>query len=43
LEGTETFYRIRVGNYRVIYAVDQKERIIVIHYVRHRKDAYRRL
>lgn len=32
--------RVRVGDYRVIYAVFDNERRIEIDYIRHRKDAY---
>lgn len=35
LTGAETFYRIRVGEYRVIYEIDTKEKHIIIQYVRH--------
>ena len=34
-------YRLRIGNYRVIYQVDMKEKIIIIFHVRHRKEAYK--
>ena len=43
LAGAEELYRIRVGDYRVIYAVDKKNQQILVHYVRHRRDAYRHL
>lgn len=33
--------RLRVGDYRVVYAVDEKEKAITIYRVRHRKEAYR--
>ena len=36
-------YRIRVGDYRIIYNVNEKESVITICYIRHRKDAYRDL
>ncbi|WP_456474556.1 type II toxin-antitoxin system RelE family toxin [Candidatus Pyrohabitans sp.] len=42
LRGSEQNYRIRVGNYRVIYQVDTKARIVTIYHVRHRREAYRR-
>lgn len=42
LRGTDNFYRIRVGNYRVIYQVDSKANMLVIYYVRHRKEVYRK-
>jgi mRNA interferase RelE/StbE len=43
LAGAEELYRIRVGDYRVIYAIDKDNQQVVIHYVRHRRDAYRQL
>lgn len=39
--GTKYIYRIRVGDYRVIYHVDTKDLIITVIYIRHRRDAYR--
>lgn len=41
LSGSESLHRIRVGDYRVVYAVDSNIRQVLIHYVRHRRDAYR--
>jgi len=41
LTGSRHTYRIRVASYRVVYQVDDAERLIVVDYVRHRKDAYR--
>ena len=41
LSGSERTYRIRVGDYRVIYEVCTELRIIEIQRVRHRKDVYR--
>jgi mRNA interferase RelE/StbE len=41
LTGAEHLYRIRAGDYRVIYAVDHQTRLVTVHYVRHRKEAYR--
>ncbi len=42
LQGSESSYRIRIGDYRVIYQVDLENKIIVIYHVRHRKDIYRK-
>ncbi len=39
--GSESTYRIRVGQYRVIYEVDDHQRIVLVTRIRHRKDAYR--
>ena len=36
-------YRIRIGIYRIIYSVDLNSRIVLIEFVRHRKDIYRDL
>ncbi|MCI5148618.1 MAG: type II toxin-antitoxin system RelE/ParE family toxin [Candidatus Electrothrix sp. MAN1_4] len=41
LQGTESIYRIRVGNYRIVYEVNSAEVVIIIVRVRHRKDVYR--
>jgi len=41
LKGAESTYRLRVGDYRVIYQADLSDKKLVIYYVRHRKDAYR--
>jgi mRNA interferase RelE/StbE len=40
LRGSERNYRVRVGDYRVIYQVDVKTKVIIIYHVRHRKEAY---
>lgn len=41
LVGSEFSYRIRVGDYRVVYEVFENRLIIEIVRVRHRKDVYR--
>ena len=43
LAGGEQWYRIRVGDYRIIYGVDRDARQVTVHYVRHRRDVYRGL
>ncbi|MCH7978243.1 MAG: type II toxin-antitoxin system RelE/ParE family toxin [Acidobacteria bacterium] len=43
LSGAEKLYRLRVRDYRVIYELNSKSRSLVIHYIRHRRDVYRRL
>ncbi|MGO0122941.1 type II toxin-antitoxin system RelE family toxin [Desulfothermobacter acidiphilus] len=42
LTGTERLYRLRVGDYRIIYEVDAKARQVIIHYIRHRREVYRK-
>ena len=41
--GTEHNYRIRVGDYRVIYFLEDAKLVIEIVRVRHRKEAYNNL
>ncbi len=41
LVGSEHSYRIRIGDYRVVYEVFENRLIIEIVRVRHRKDVYR--
>jgi len=43
LHGTNKIYRIRVGNYRIVYLADTEENIVTIYYIRHRKEVYRRI
>jgi len=40
--GSEHTYRIRVGDYRVIYELLRDRKIVEIQRVRHRKDVYRK-
>ena len=41
LEGASRLWRLRVGNYRVVYEIDDKNFIVDVSVVRHRKEAYR--
>jgi mRNA interferase RelE/StbE len=41
LSGAEKLYRIRVGDYRVIFEIDDEAGLVIVQYVRHRRDAYR--
>jgi mRNA interferase RelE/StbE len=34
-------YRIRQGNFRVVYTIDDEERVVMVVVVAHRRDAYR--
>jgi mRNA interferase RelE/StbE len=43
LAGAEQLYRIRVGEYRIVYTVDSDSRQVIVYYVRHRRDVYRSL
>jgi mRNA interferase RelE/StbE len=41
LKNSNISYRLQVGDYRVLYNVDEENRSVTIYYIRHRKDAYR--
>lgn len=41
LIGIDNLYRLRVGDYRVIYQIKNKELIILVLKIGHRKDIYR--
>ncbi len=41
LEGAENLWRLRVGEHRIIYSVDDRTRMVDITAIRHRRDAYR--
>jgi len=41
LSGSEKVWRIRIGDYRVVYSVEEVIELITIERIRHRKDAYR--
>ena len=43
LERGEDLYRVRVGDYRIVYGIDRIAKLVTIHYVRHRRDVYRKL
>ena len=39
--GTDNLWRIRIGDYRILYEVDETSEIIRIERIGHRKDVYR--
>ncbi len=43
LKGQTDYYRVRCGEYRVVYQLDRAHKRITVMYVRHRKDAYREI
>jgi mRNA interferase RelE/StbE len=43
LAGDLDFYRIRAGDYRIIYSVTGEKLIVLVIAVGHRRDIYRRL
>lgn len=40
LRGADDLWRVRVGDYRIIYALDVTAAVVEIRVIRHRKDAY---
>lgn len=41
LVGEKHLWRIRIGDYRVIYAIDDQSETVDVIAIRHRRDAYR--
>jgi mRNA interferase RelE/StbE len=41
LEGAVDLWRIRIGDYRALYTIDDAKRLVDINAVRHRSDVYR--
>jgi mRNA interferase RelE/StbE len=41
LEGNDELYRVRVGDYRIIYQIRDRELIVLIVRVGHRREVYR--
>ena len=39
LQGARHLYRIRIGEYRIVYGVDLSKKLVVIQHVRHRREA----
>ena len=42
LSGTAEKYRVRQGDYRIVYELDEKAGSVLIVKIGHRKDVYRR-
>ncbi len=42
ITGSKNDWRIRIGDYRVLYEIVEKARVLRIMRVRHRREAYRR-
>jgi len=37
----EEGYRIRAGNFRILYRIDDVEKMIIVYRIKHRKEVYR--
>jgi mRNA interferase RelE/StbE len=42
LRGDDKLYRIRVGDYRLVFEIDDSEKLIKITRIRHRQDVYKK-
>ena len=42
IKRADSYYRIRISDYRVIYKVNTKGKVIIISYIRHRNDIYKK-
>ena len=42
MKGSDNEYRIRIGDYRVRYEIDDEDLIILLLQCKHRKDVYRK-
>jgi mRNA interferase RelE/StbE len=42
LENEDDLYRVRVGDYRIIYQIQSKRLVVVVVAIGHRRDVYRR-
>ena len=43
IEGEEELYRLRVGDYRILYQVQRQRVVILVVGIGHRRDIYRRI
>jgi len=41
LHGHRGLYRVRVGQYRVVYEIDEQRKLVLVTRIRHRREAYR--
>lgn len=41
LTGSENDWRVRVGDWRVVYEIDDRDRAVRVMRIRHRREAYR--
>jgi mRNA interferase RelE/StbE len=37
----QKWHRIRVGDYRILYTIDDRQKIVAIYRIRHRREVYR--
>lgn len=42
IKGSDSEYRIRIGDYRIVYEVNDEQLIILLIQCRHRREVYRK-
>jgi len=42
LSGTKDGYRVRVGEYRILYTIDDRRKVLTIYRIGHRREVYRK-
>lgn len=43
IQGVDSGYRARIGDYRILYKVNESEEVVTVVTIRHRREAYRNL
>ncbi len=43
MKGNNPFHRIRVGDYRIVYEMDEEKSVILVLKIGHRKEVYRHI
>ena len=43
ISGSANYYRVRVGDWRIVYEINDKSRQVYVFRIRHRKEAYKNL
>ncbi len=41
LAGERDTYRVRIGAYRIVYAIDDRRRVVSVKRIQHRREVYR--
>ena len=41
LKGDEDFYRVRVGDWRIVYQIEKQRLVVLVVRIGHRRDVYR--
>jgi mRNA interferase RelE/StbE len=41
LQGPDGFYRVRIGDYRIVYLIEDRVLLVCVIRIAHRKDVYR--